>query len=156
MARRKQNVLGLAKVLRVFRQLPKENLKRITNSLNLGADEIVGRAKLLAEDSRSDPIAGQEHMADTIRRTPIRRVAASGRFSEKVSVFVLAGVGDKDSEIDNAAFRTEFGRAPGEGHPGHSPQPFFFPAYHSIRKRVRSRVAREVNRAAKAVVARNR
>jgi len=147
MAPRRQNVLGLANVLRVFKDLPKENLKRITNSLNQGADEFVARAKSIAAES--DPIAGQEHFKDTIRKTGIR-VRGDGNAAQ---IFMLAGKGD-GGETDDAAFRSEYGRAQDDKHPGHRPQPSFFPTYHSLRKRIRGRVAREVNRAARAVVAR--
>jgi len=151
MARRKKNVLGLANVLRVFRELPKENLKRLTHALNLGADEIVAKAREAVPVS--DPIAGQEHVRDTIRRTGIRVREAGPKNSRGAVVYVYAGRGD-DGETDDASFRSEFGRAPddGGGHPGHHPQSFMFPAYHSVRARVRRRVAREVNAAAKAVV----
>lgn len=147
---RKKLVLGLANVARVFRQLPKENLKRITNSLNLGASEMVVRAKSIAPVS--SPIAGQKNFKDTIRKTRIR-IRSDGKSAQ---IFVLAGNGTGD-ETDQAAFRSEFGRAPDDqGHPGHRPQPSFFPAYHSLRKRIRGRVAREVNRAGKAVALRSR
>ena len=146
--RAKQNVLGLAKVKKVFRNLPKESLKRMTNALNKGAEEIHALAKITAK--RSDPIAGEEHYADTIRISRIRANAATARRSEFVSIAVLAG-GTKETTA--AAFRSEFGRKPGGGHPGHKSQPALFPAYFAIRKKVRGRIKREINRAAKAVAA---
>lgn len=38
-------------------------------------------------------------------------------------------------------------------HPGTAAQPFFFPAYRALRKRVKSRISRATNRAAKAAAA---
>jgi len=67
-----------------------------------------------------------------------------------VAVFVFAG--DRATGSIDYAKAQEYGRAPGpDGHPGHVAQEFFWPAYHSVRKRVRSRVKREIRRAAKTI-----
>ncbi len=154
--RARQNVLGAAKLIKVFKQLPKESIKRMTHALNKGSEEIKALAKITAK--QSDPIAGKEHYADTIRISRIRANAATARRSEFVSIAVLAG-GTKETSA--AAWRSEFGRKPGpkpkraakKGHTGHDPQPALLPAYFAIRKKVRSRIKREINRAAKAVAA---
>jgi hypothetical protein len=136
MARR--NIEGFEEVDKVFRRLPRESLERITNALNKGADEIVRDAKIAVPRSEDD-----EHVADTIGRTSIR---AAGKSAE---VFIFAGV--EGAGTEQAAFRSEFGRKPGSGHPGHRAQPFMFPALAKNRKRVLGRIRREINRAARFV-----
>lgn len=59
------------------------------------------------------------------------------------------------------AHLVEFGSAPhiaggifkGAEHPGASPQPFFWPAYRSIRRKMRGRAGRAIGKAIKAVAA---
>ena len=148
---RKSKLEGLENARKVFERLPREFLEGITHALNQGADEIVDAAKILAPEGPQEP-----HVKDTIRRTDIR-VRADGK-----SAVVFVTTGDT-KQTANAAFRSEFGRAPGGSgkvdmgkHPGHREQPFMFPAYFAKRKRVRSRVKRAIKKAAVAEAARGR
>lgn len=147
------SVEGVDKVARVFRALSRKAAERIADALEKGADEIVARAKVLA------PV-DDGNLRDTIaRRTDIRGTTRRDGSDRGVVVYVVAG---DTAETAIAAFRQEFGRDPGGNekgnadHPGHAAQPFLFPAYWSIRRRVRSRVARAISAAAKEAAARGR
>ena len=148
---------GIENVRRVFRTLPEKALIEITHALNVGADQIVKRAKTLAPVS--SPRAGAEHLRDAIKKTNIRIVnRKSGR---SAVIYVTAG---DSGETKIAAYRAEFGRDPGgtlksggeSRHKGHEPQEFLFPAYWSTRTSTRGRVARAIKAAAKAVASRGR
>ena len=143
---RKKYVQGADTVARVLgREIPRENIKRITDALNRGAMEIAARAELLVPVDQGDLKESIE-----ARTTGIRAI----RKGKSVATFVVAGT---DGETAISAFRQEFGRAPGPlSHPGHAANPFMFPAYWSLRKRVVGRVRREINKAAKVVAGRHR
>lgn len=130
-------VTGLDAVRRVFKALPEEVAKRLRADMQKSLYEIKGRAELLVPRDQED-LAGT---LDTQITTRTDGRAIVGR--------VVAGT---TPETAIAAYRQEFGRAPGPGeHRGHTDQPFLFPAYWAVRKRVRARMARAVRRAARAV-----
>lgn len=139
-------IVGLDKVARVFRTLPYKSQVRIRNALSQGADEIVDAAKTLISAART-PGTDPHHVRDTVQRSEIK-VSSTER-----SAYVTITAGDT-KETAQAAFRTEYGRDAGgdgvnAGHPGHKAKPFMFPAYWALRRRVRSRISREINRAVK-------
>jgi hypothetical protein len=134
---RKQKIEGVENVRRVFRRLPQVSANRITNALNQGLDEIADLAKSIAPEGPTAP-----HVKDTVRRIPIK-ASVDGK---SVGGAVIAG---DTAATANAAFRAEFGRKPSDRHPGHSAQPFMFPAFHARRKKVLGRIARELNKAVK-------
>lgn len=132
---RKKLIDGIENVARVFRALPRESLEEITHALNLGGKEIVDAAEVLV------PVDEGALKGTVKARRPVIR-------SDEKAVVVRVVAGDT-RETANAAFRQEFGRSPSGGHPGHPPQEFMWPAYYAKRKRVRSRVKRAINKAAK-------
>lgn len=144
---RRQKIEGIETVRQVFRRMPEESLRRVTNALNQGADEIVAKAED-AVPVGTDP----HHVKDTIKASKPEFISGGRRLNTNVAVFVTAG---DTKETFQAALRSEFGRRSsgikGEKgyHKGHSAQPFMFPAYFSVRKRVRRRIKREIKRAAK-------
>lgn len=154
---RQRLLTGIEDVQRVFRTLPKENLERITHALNLGAQEIAARARILAPIDPNTSIDLKDQIEVRIAtRTNFRRGGSFGPNS--VAAYVVAG---DTPERRQVAFRQEFGRDPGgagvnRGHPGHRAQPFMFPAFHSVRRRVIGRVRRAVSAAARAVAIRSR
>ena len=131
---------GADRVSRIFKKLPRESAENIAHALNLGAKEVAEAAEVLVpEDTR-----------ELRRDIQIEQSGIQARSDGKAAVARVI-VGTKQDTAEKA-FRQEFGRAPSpDGHPGHAPQSFFFTAYHAKRKRVRSRVARAVNKAAKAM-----
>lgn len=141
---------GVDRVARIFAAAPRENVERIADALNRGAQEIAAQAQRAAPVQAAAD--GGALRADIAARTTDIRVAGSKRAAV---VYVVAGT---EPQTMVEARMQEFGRAPGgDGdqaeHPGHAAQPFFFPAYFSIRRRVLSRVRREVRRAARAAAA---
>ena len=148
---RVKHIEGIENVRRVFRRLPEKYLIDITHALNVGADQVVKRAKVLAP---FDPDGNGEHLRNSIKKTPIKVI----RRGTSAVIYVTAG---DSKETANAAYRSELGRkaggkAPQQAHPGHSPQEFLFPAYWSSRTSIQGRVKRAIKAAAKAVASRGR
>lgn len=134
---RLQNITGIEKVERAFRNLPRSSTAKIADALNRGAEEVAKRAEQIAPEDEGD-------LKDTIkpRSSGIRQNQRGNPV-----VYVVAGT---SADTANAAFRQEFGRASGPGdHRGHPAQPFLFPAYWSLRKRIRGRIARAIKAATK-------
>ncbi len=137
---RKRYIEGVDQVSRVFKALPRKSAEEIAHALNLGAKEIADAAELLV------PVDTAELKQDIQIETTGPQIRSDNR---AVVARVIVGTRKDTAE---KAFRQEFGRARGPGkHPGHDPQSFFFTAYYAKRKRVRSRVARAINKAAKAM-----
>lgn len=136
---RYKNLRGVENVERIFSQLPRKNQEQITNALNQGAEEVKDIAVSIVPRDTGD--LASDISVDT--------TGVLARDDDKgVVVRVIAGTTPGNGQ---AAFRSEFGRRPSGGHPGHSAQPFLFPAYWSIRKKIRARVQRAVRAAVKAV-----
>jgi len=103
----------------------------------------------MVRDAKALVPRDQGDLADTIHKTELRE-RADGK---SVQVFVVAG---DSKETAEAAFRSEYGRAPGgsgkvdmSDHPGHRSQEFMHPAYWKNRKRARNRIKRAIAAAAK-------
>jgi len=126
---------GVDTVARAFRRMTRDGAERVTDALNRGADEIAARARVAVPVDSGD-------MRDTIDvdRTEIRAGATGNP-----TVYVVAGT----TPLTQAYARAlEFGRPEG-GAPAAAARPFLFPAYWSLRKRVRGRIKRAINRAAR-------
>jgi HK97 gp10 family phage protein len=140
MARNPKYIDGLDDVTRALSRFTDKAPVKLVQALNKSAGEIADRARILAPVDDADTRDSIGNGIDT-----------TGRGGKSVAAIVYAGGGGS-----TGAWRSEFGRAPGgEGinadHPGHVAQPFMFPAYHSIRKRVRGRVTRALNALAKEI-----
>lgn len=139
MSRQLKHVTGMETVDRAFRHLTGPGaVTKITQALNKGAEEVADRARTLAPEDDG-----------AVRRSIGHEIIKTDRRRGGVAAIIFAG-GRKAP----GGFRSEFGRAPGgagsqKSHPGHGAQPFMFPAYHSIRKRVRSRIKRAMAAVAK-------
>lgn len=153
---------GREKLLAKFRALPPEARSRIKQALAQGADEITTLQKQLVPRDTGK-------LADSIRQTwgnkPVLSsagLAGGGAMAgdPDLTVWITAGGGAKDTGW-YARF-VEFGTAshvnkgafPGTAHPGTKAQPFFFPAYWFLRRRVKSRIARAISKSAKDVASR--
>ncbi|HYD66171.1 HK97-gp10 family putative phage morphogenesis protein [Azospirillum sp.] len=148
---------GRDRLLTKMRALPSEVRSAIKQALAEGADEITDMQRRLVPKQSGD-------LAKSIGST-FGKYRAENANVRGVSAF--AGAGDPDLTVtihagDAKAYYAsfvEFGTAPhvnggkfkGTQHPGTAPQPFFFPAYRALRKRVKSRITRATNRAAKKV-----
>lgn len=114
-------VQGLASLHRKLQAMPVAARKRIREALDKGASEVVAAQKALAQRSRrSGELLQGIHSEDGVHELQVR-VVSEAFYSLHV----------------------EFGTT-------HSAaEPFFFPGYRLMRKRVKSRVRAAVNRAAK-------
>jgi len=169
------NVKGLQSLQAKLKNLPSQTRAAIRQALAESADEMVGMMKRLApvgppsgQQKAKDAKAGalRESIAQTWGSGGAPKYAAFQKRSGKkaspvsgdpdLSVRISAGNGKV-----RYAHLVEFGAAPhinggkfsGSQHPGTAAQPFFYPSYRALRRRVKSRISRATNRAAKAVAA---
>lgn len=135
--------------------LPPAIRREMAAAIQQGADEIVALQKRLAPKKSG-------RLRDSI-------VATKGGGGPKYAAFQGKGGegGDPDLTVrisaGNAAVRyahlIEFGTAPhlngglfaGSQHPGTAPEPFFYPAYRALKRKVKSRVSRATKKAIKAI-----
>jgi HK97 gp10 family phage protein len=145
---------GRKRLLAKMAALPAEVRSAIKQALAEGADEITDMQKRLAPVKTGD-------LRNSIVQT---WGGARVRYS---SLSAAAGAGDPDLTVrlsaGNGKVRyahlIEFGTAPhinggkfaGSQHPGTKAQPFFYPPYRALRKRVKSRITRATTKAAKKV-----
>lgn len=145
---------GRERLLAKMRSLPSEVRSAIKQALAEGADEITDMQKRLA------PVDTGK-LRDSIKQT------WGGGKTRYASLSASAGAGDPDLTVKitagdsgvRYAHLLEFGTAPhingglfaGSRHPGTNAQPFFYPAYRALRKRVKSRITRATTKAAKKV-----
>jgi HK97 gp10 family phage protein len=118
-------VEGLERLKKRFARLPAKMKAEVKVAIETGADELVAMQKRLVPVDQGD-------LQDSIRKEPGRH---------EMSVSVKAG--------SNRAFYARFQEF---GTVDHPPQPFFFPPYRALRRRIRSRIGRAVSKAVKANV----
>jgi HK97 gp10 family phage protein len=157
-------VEGRARLLAKMRALPVEVRSAIKQALARGADEITDMQKRLAPVSATGSHGNPPGaLRDSITQT------WGGDKARYSSLAGTAGAGDPDLTVRISAGNSkvryahlvEFGTSPhpqggkfkGTEHPGTAAQPFFYPAYRALRKRVKSRISRATNQAAKKVAA---
>lgn len=147
-------IRGRERLLAKMKALPPQVRSAIKQALAQGADEITNMQKrLVPVDSGDlrDSIA-QTWGAGKVRYSSLNAGAETG--DPDLTVRLSAG----NSKV-RYAHLVEFGTAPhinggkfaGSQHPGTAAHPFFFPAYRALRKRVKSRITRATNKAAKTV-----
>lgn len=160
-------VQGLDKLKKKLAALPKETRAELRAALQKSADEIVAMQKRLAPKETGE-------LANSIVATPGGKGPAYSQGAASPTA------GDPDLSITITAGNTrvryahlvEFGTRPhtirakdggalGPGgifgteveHPGATAQPFFYPGYRALKKRVRGRISRGISKAAKKVAA---
>lgn len=163
-------VKGLKSLEAKLKRIPQEARSAIRQALAESADDIVATMKSLAPVSASGshgwpPGMLRDSIVATFGDGSAPKYAAfqarRGRRAIKsndpdLSVKITAG----NNEV-RYAHLVEFGTAPhvnkgkfaGTQHPGTSARPFFYPGYRAHKKRVKARITRAVNRAAKKVAA---
>lgn len=127
---------------------------KLREALAKSAEELTAMQKRLAPRDSGDL---QESIGFTFGKytadnANVRGVSTAGGGDPDLSVTVHAG----NAKAYYAAF-IEFGTAPhkqgglfeGTDHPGTSPQPFFYPPYRALRKRIKGRVTRAGRKAIK-------
>lgn len=172
-------VKGLQSLRAKLKRLSPETRSAIKQALAESADEMVAMMKNLApvgppsgQQAKKGGYAGA--LRDSItqtwggdgpkyaafqpgaRRKNRHKMASPVAGDPDLSVAITAGNGKV-----RYAHIVEFGSRPhinggkfaGSQHPGTAAQPFFYPAYRALRKRVKSRISRATNKAAKAAAA---
>lgn len=142
-----------ARLLAKMAKLPPEVRSAVKQAIAQSADELTETIKSFAPKKTGK-------LRDSITQT-----WGGGKVAH-ASLSAGAGKGDPDLTVaitaGNSAVRyahlVEFGTAPhinggkfaGSEHPGAKAQPFFFPAYRSQKKRIKSRISRAITKAARA------
>lgn len=149
-------VIGFDRLKRkLTHTIPAHVEKATVAAMEVGADEIVALMKRLVPfDTSADRDAGRPHLRDTIGWTwgdppkgamVLGRSKAAGGGGRKV-ITIYAG-----NEQTLVGSRSQFQLARLFEFSTHAmaAQPFFFPAYRALRKRVRGRITRQMRKAIK-------
>lgn len=141
---------GLDKLKARLRAMPEETKRQVSAAIEKSAAELAGQAKRFVPVEEGD-------LRDSIEwhwtgqgddsgqgDASVSRQATKG--AERLAATVTAG----GTAAGGHAGWVEFGTAASEGHAATPAQPFFFPAYRLLRKRIRSRIARALGKAIKA------
>lgn len=162
-------IKGLSKLQQKLSALPDAVKEEISKAMEQGAQEIVDFARRLVP---VDEMTLYESIGWTWGEPPegaLVLARSKRRQGDGLRITVYAGGGEAFY-----ARWVEFGTAPhnvargggtvagrrslasggGLGHPGARAQPFFFPAYRASRRRIRSRISRATNAAARKQAAR--
>lgn len=163
-------VQGLSKLQQKLRRLPEAAKERISKAMEDGADEIVRLAQNLVP---VDEMTLYESIGWTYGDPPkgsitLGSVRRSRNSDDGLKITVYAGnseafyarwveFGTQPHNVESGggtvAGRRSLASGGGLGHPGSRARPFFYPAYRAVRRRVRSRITRATNRAARDVAA---
>lgn len=157
-------VEGLDRLKKRFAKIPGDVRSAMRQAIAEGVDEIIAMQKRLAPVSPSGTHGNPPGMLrDSIVATwgggagipkyaSLKAGTGGERAAGDLSVTITAG----NSKV-RYAHLVEFGTAPhpqggkfkGTQHPGTTAQPFFYPAYRSLRRRVKSRISRAMKKAIK-------
>jgi HK97 gp10 family phage protein len=149
-------IIGLQKLQRKLDALPQKVKTRIRGAMEEGAGEIVAMAKSLAP---ADSGTLRDSIGWTWGRAPkgamtIGKVQSVGG---DLTITVYAGNGEafyaRWVEFGTAA-HTAGGKFAGAEIPAIPASPFFYVSFRALRRRVKSRVTRSINKAAKEVAGR--
>ena len=129
-------IQGLDQLKRKLAALPQQTRRDLREALDKGADELVALQKNLVPIDSGD-------LRDSIRKEAGNhdlqvRVVAGGETTTKP-------VREGQEQSFDYALGVEFGTSDAEA------QPFFFPAYRALRRRIRSRISRATRKAAQRV-----
>lgn len=144
---------GLDALRRRFDRLPAEVFDEVAKSVEDSAIEVTQAQKRLAPKRTGKLAASIEY---TLEGNPPKHAAFRGGQRGGARGGIAATITAGNSSVRYAAL-VEFGTAPhvagglfaGADHPGARAQPFFFPAYRALRRRVKARVSRSFSRGVK-------
>jgi HK97 gp10 family phage protein len=147
-------VEGLDKLNRRLAAMPAETKRQVSAAIEKSAQELVAQAKRFAPVEKGDLRDSVEwHWTGQgddsgLGAASVSRQSVKG--AENLSATITAG----GTPQGGHAGWVEFGTSGGEGHAATPAQPFFFPAYRLLRKRIRTRIATALSKAIKASVGR--
>lgn len=157
-------VQGLSSLQRKLSALPKAVKEQISKAMESGAEDIVNTARNLVP---VDELTLYESIGWTWGNAPKGSIVlgrTSRRPGDGLRITIYAGNNEAfyarwvefGTQAHNVASgggtvagKKSLASGGGLGHPGARAQPFFFPAYRANRRRVRSKIARATNAAAK-------
>lgn len=159
---RYQNITGAEKIEKQLAGISRAAAEKIALALNKGADEIASRARVLAPQDTGRLKSELRTMSpfEATKRARGLRGVVGGRVNTGIAAGVTTGRAfyarfvefGREARAAGAVYRDKRGRRRvSKGSNKSEAQPFFWPAYRSVRKRVRRRVATAVNRAAREV-----
>jgi HK97 gp10 family phage protein len=149
---------GVDKLKRKMAAFPQLARQEIAKAMEQSAEEIVRLARSLApfddgDLQRSIGWTWGDAPAGSIKLGTVRQ---EGKGAGNLAITIYAGNATafyaRWVEFGTSA-HVNGGRFTGTQHPGTRAQPFFFPAYRALRKRVRSRTTRAIRKAARAAAA---
>lgn len=144
-------IIGLKQLSRKLKRIPQAAKDEAVKAVVQGANEIAAIQRNLAPVDDGD-LKDSIHVTKPGETTPPYSQPGGATTARDEQAIVTAG----NTKV-RYAHLVEFGTAPhinggmfaGSDHPGAKAQPFFWPGYRAVRKRVRSRVTREINKAIK-------
>lgn len=149
-------IQGLDRLSKKLKRIPELAREEISKAMEAGANEMVALAKSLVPRDSGD-------LANSIGWTwgdapKGAMVLGTVRASKTGNMVITIYAGD-----DQAFYASwvEFGTSghangglfEGSQHPGTAAQPFFYPSWRAVRKRVKGRVTRAINKSAKRAAA---
>lgn len=148
-------ILGLPRLQKKLKRLPDLAEQAIRKAMGESAAEVVTLAKsLVPKDSGDLAQSIGWTWGDAPKGSMVLGQVRAG--SDNLRITIYAG----NSEAYYARW-VEFGTSgheqggifEGSEHPGTPAQPFFYPAWRAVRRRVKGRVTRAINKAAKQIAA---
>lgn len=144
-------IQGLRPLNRKLKAIPVAAKAKAKEAVVLGANEVAALQKSLAPVEDGD-LRDSIHVTLPGQTTPPYSQPGGQRTAGPEQAIVTAG----NTKV-RYAHLVEFGTAPhtnagrfaGTQHPGTAAQPFFWPGYRALRRRVRSRITRNINKAIK-------
>lgn len=142
-------ILGLNKLNRKLKEIPKAAVEAARESVETGAIQIAALQRSLAPYDDGD-LHASIVVTGPGETTPPYSIAGGGqRKARENQALITAG----NTKVRYAHI-VEFGSAPhinggmfaGTQHPGTTPQPFFWPGYRAMRRSARSRVTRTITK----------
>ncbi|NRP70608.1 hypothetical protein ILFOPFJJ_01489 [Ensifer psoraleae] len=144
-------IIGLSRLTKKLRRIPQAAKDAAKAAVVQGANEIAAVQRALAPVDDGE-LKDSIHVTPPGGTTPPYSQPGGSRTAGPEEAIVTAG----NTRV-RYAHLVEFGTAPhtnggmfaGSEHPGTAAQPFFWPGYRAVRKRVRGRVTRTINKAIK-------
>lgn len=152
--------MSLARLLRRMKRMPEDIRKEAKRALQESADELTNMQQALAPEGPTGELKAsikQTWGTGEVKYAMGRGKGGRGRRRVKAQDPELAVEITAGNERVRYAHLVEFGTKPheqggwaeGTQHPGTTAQPFFYPPYRMMRRRIKSRMRRYLRRAVK-------
>lgn len=146
----KQKFTGKQKLFRQLKRLAPEFEDDLTDNLAKSGKELETMVKSFAPRKSGDYVNGisvrKIKDGDDGARNNLKTIPAFGLFAPWFWRFIEHGTAASEK-----GGRTSSGRKSKRSHPGTSPRPHIFPAWRVLRKRIRGRTTRAINKSVKRI-----